>query len=158
MLVCGTVVLIGAVSGHIKVLNPVSAAYSAETQAALSSPSSLFTYVSTSSQLQEKIAEAKEAHKPVMIEFFATWCPYCKALDRNVLSDAEVRKSMKAFATLRVDISVNSQELSDMMDEYHVYGVPTLIFFDKDGSLYNADNLSDGITKSGLLTTLRKLS
>tara|TARA_R110000868_G_scaffold15698_27_gene71692 strand:- start:204 stop:707 length:504 start_codon:yes stop_codon:yes gene_type:complete len=122
------------------------------------SPSSLFTYVTTQAALDEKLAEAKRQKKPVMIEFFATWCPYCKKVDQNVLSDAAIQASMKDFTTIRVDISEQSFELAQMMETYRVYGVPMLVFFDKEGRPFNASDLNEGITKRRLQSTLDKLA
>lgn len=144
--------LIGAVISQVPVLNPISVAY------AVSSPASLFTTVSSSSALNEKLAAAKQAGKPAMIEFFATWCPYCKALDRDVLSDAAVQESMKPFTAIRVDISVNSQDLSNLMEKYRIYGVPAVVFYNKSGKEYKTHDFEQGITKKDLIAVLNKLS
>lgn len=120
--------------------------------------SSLFTYVNSLSKLKARVASAASQQKPVMIEFFATWCPYCKKLDRDVLSSNEVRQSMRRFVTLRVDVSDESPEINRMMDAYNVVGVPTLIFYDKNGNLYDASSLNDGVSRDNLLEILNQLS
>lgn len=122
------------------------------------SPASLFTYVDTLPQLQQKLRTAKSEHRPVMIEFFASWCPVCKGVDREILSDDTVQNSMRGFKAIRVDVSETNPDLMRLMQEYQVYSVPTMVFYDKNGNLFQADELSDGISKDSLLSTLKQLS
>lgn len=142
----------------VVVIYTMSLMFTSALASAQSPPSSLFTYVSSLSKLKTKIAEAATEHKPVMIEFFATWCPYCQRLDRDVLSSSEVRQAMKHFVTLRVDASDETPENSRMLDAFNVVGFPTLIFYDKKGNLFDASSLNDGISSENLLSVLNQLS
>ena len=92
-----------------------------------------------------------------MVEFFATWCPHCQRVDQEVLTDKKIRSSMKKFVTLRVDVSERNPQLAVIMEKYHVMGVPTMLFFDKNGKRYDADSLEQGITQDGLQQVLNKL-
>ena len=160
-LIYGVFLLAGAASGNEDILNPLRPAYSAGIEASAEAPrppSSLFTYVDTLPKLKQKLAAAQQAHKPVMIEFFATWCPYCKGVDKEVLSDQTIRKSMKAFVTLRVDVSERNPALARMMEEYNVMGVPTMVFLDKNGKMHDSSELNMEITRSKLQGVLDKLA
>lgn len=124
----------------------------------LPSSASLFTYVTTPAALQEKLQQAKSMHQPVMIEFFATWCSDCKKVDDEVLSVTDIRNSMKNFSAVRVDVSEPNAAIKQLMKEYGVIGVPTMIFYDKKGDLSSANHLDGSITKDNLQSVLRKLS
>ena len=161
MLTYGVLMLAGAASGSDDVFAPLHLTMpeaAAQEAPAKRSPSSLFTYVDTLPALQRKIAAAKEMQKPVMIEFFATWCPFCKKVDTEVLSNDNIRNKMKAFATIRVDISERNPELAKIMEQYQVLGVPTMIFIDKHGNQVNADSVNQEITVESLQPMLDKLS
>ena len=159
VLAYGLLLLTGAASGHDNPFNPLQAAYAINSaNDTPRPPSSLFTYVQTQSAFKAKLAAAKAEQKPVMVEFFATWCPFCKEVDKNVLSDVDIRKQMTSFVTLRVDVSERNPELASMMEEYHVYGVPTMLFFDKSGKAYPAEGMRDGITINNLSTVLKELA
>jgi len=160
-LVYGVLLLVGAASGHEDLLSPLASLNGIVTTAEANTvrpPSALFTYVDTLPKVKVKLAAAKTQHKPVMMEFFATWCPFCKQVDREVLSDSEIRKSMKSFITIRVDISERNPELAKIMEEFNVFGVPTMVFFDKNGNLVDANNLNEGINKENLQSMLTNLA
>ncbi len=159
-LVYGITLFIGAASGHDSFLNPLATSNNTAVAAADAPrpPSSLFTYIQTMPELQQKILDSKKDHKPVMLEFFATWCPDCKKVDTDVLSSTEVRQDMKAFTRIRVDLSERNPELATIMKKYNVLGVPTMVFFDKEGNQLNTDKLNNEITKDGLLSTLQQLA
>ncbi len=160
MLVYGVFMLAGAARGGDDFFAPLSMNAAVSNQALTSSirpASSLFTYVDTLPKLQQKLTAAAQAGKPVMIEFFATWCPVCKRVDAEVLSDKQIRASMKAFTTIRVDLSERNPELAKIMETYHVLGVPTLVFFDKQGKQVQSDE-SQEITVSYLQSVLTSLS
>lgn len=160
-LVYGVLLFAGAASGHENFESPLAVQsnnMSDNTTSSSRPTSTLFTYIDTLSALKNKLAQAKQQHKPVMMEFFAAWCSSCKEVDREILSDTSIRSSMKSFVTIRVDVSERNAELSRMMAAYNVVGVPTMLFFDKNGQLYDASNLNDGITKDNLQTILNKLA
>lgn len=160
VLMYGVFILAGAARGNDDLFAPLSATASvnvAQSANVKRPASSLFTYIDTLPKLQQKIAAATQLGKPVMIEFFATWCPVCKHVDADVLSNEQIRASMKSFVTIRVDLSERSPELARIMESYQVLGVPTLVFFDKQGKQVKLDE-SREITTSYLQSILTSLA
>ena len=73
-----------------------------------------------------KFQELINGNKPVLIDFFATWCGPCKMLS-PVLK--EVKDSLgERISILKIDVDKNQQIAS----KYQVRGVPTMILF-QDG-------------------------
>ena len=63
--------------------------------------------------------------KPVLVDFFATWCGPCKML-APVLE--EVKKNMgDRLTVIKVDVDKNQQLMSN--PKFQVRGVPTLMLF-----------------------------
>ncbi len=81
-------------------------------------------------------AEAKQAaateHKVVMIDFYTTWCGWCKVLDKNTYTDAAVTKLTDSkFVCVKID--AEKGEGIELSKKYQVSGYPTIVFFDEGG-------------------------
>ena len=78
-----------------------------------------------------------KSEKPVLIDFFATWCGPCKML-APVLK--EVKDSLgERITILKIDVDKNQ----DLSSKYQVRGVPTMILFQNGKQLWR---------QSGVLT------
>jgi len=157
-LIYGSVLLMGAASGNEDITHPLKSSTSQQAHNTAAPVNSLFSLIKNHDDMQQKLNLAKSEHKPVLVEFYASWCPACRALDKNVFADASIQQRMKEFAVYRVDITEKNDDLMQLLVEYNVYGTPTLIFFDRDGKEFNADSLDDGITKTSLMKVLDQLA
>jgi len=109
-----------------------------------------FTYTTyTANELQTALLQAKTLQKPVMMEFYATWCGYCRMLDAKVLSLASIQQYLRKMVTIRMDVSDQTGEQQDLMEQYKAPGTPTLVFFNKEGNLdtviYNSERVEDDL-------------
>lgn len=62
----------------------------------------------------------QETGKNAAIYFFASWCPYCKKFDQNVLNSPEVSKHL--FGSIRVRVDVDKEP--DLASAYEVRAIP----------------------------------
>ena len=67
-------------------------------------------------------AEVLEADKPVLVDFWATWCPPCRVMSPILDDLAGARDDIKIVS---VDVD-NEQELAV---QYGVLGMPTFMLF-----------------------------
>lgn len=80
---------------------------------------------------ERAMAQAKKSGKPVFVDFFATWCGPCKALDAKVFPDARVVKAARSYIMVKVD----ADKRPDIIKKYNVQGYPSLGFFSPSGKL-----------------------
>jgi thiol:disulfide interchange protein DsbD len=88
-----------------------------------------FKYVKNLKELQMIVAHSK---KPVMVDFWATWCVSCKELDNITFKDEDVKKELNNYLLIKVDVTKNSDEDKEIMKHFNLFGPPALIFY-KDG-------------------------
>lgn len=81
----------------------------------------------TSSDWQDKVLNAD---KPVLVDFFATWCGPCKAV-APVVDEIATEEAGRADV-YKIDIDQNP----DIASQYGVMSIPTFIVF-KDGQPVN---------------------
>lgn len=86
--------------------------------------------------LDAALASAKELRKPVMIDFMATWCPPCHAMEDSTFSASEVVRKSSAFVTVRIDVD-EQREIAVAYNgnarKYGGVGIPNILFLDADG-------------------------
>ena len=73
--------------------------------------------------------------QPMIIDFTAQWCAVCKALETNTFSNIDVQVEFKNFVLLQVDATTETEDVARWIAEFEVLGLPTLLFYNKDGVL-----------------------
>jgi len=95
---------------------------------------------------EEEVLNAKE---PVLVDFYATWCPPCKMLSPILEELAEEFKDKIKFVKVDVD------EEYSLAERYGIRGVPTLMLF-KDGIV--KDVVVGLIPKGALKTRVKQIA
>jgi thioredoxin 1 len=71
-----------------------------------------------------------QTNRPVLLDFWASWCGPCSTMDVEVFSQERVATAMRKIVPVRVDIDRHE----DVARTYRVNGTPTLIVTDGHGN------------------------
>lgn len=90
-----------------------------------------FKKVKSEAELQQALSENNKSL--VMLDLYADWCVACKEFEKETFSDPSVQKAFGDMLLLQVDMTKNSEENRALMTKYKVLGLPTILFFNRDG-------------------------
>lgn len=156
ILIYGALFLIGVAGGSKDTLKPLSGIIGNSHQASAEAHSS-FTRVKTIEDLNRELAAAKSAGKPVMLDFYADWCAYCKTMEKKVFPDPQVVAALENVVTLQADITVQDDADKALASHLKMTAPPALYFWDKNGEALSASTLTGSVTAQELATHLNTL-
>lgn len=94
------------------------------------------------------IAEVLASGKPVVIDFWATWCGPCRVLGPTVEEIAE------EYADKAIVAKCNVDDCEDISMKYGIRNIPTLVFI-KNGEV--VDRTVGVVSKQDIVSRIEKL-
>jgi len=81
--------------------------------------------------LEIAIEDAASKKKPLVVEFYATWCKPCRHFEEKILPDPRVQDALQGMEFVRYDIDGTTGR--NAYDRCGAKGVPTVVGIDRDG-------------------------
>jgi thiol:disulfide interchange protein DsbD len=103
------------------------------------------------------LAEARAAHRPVMIDFFAEWCAACKELDRETYPSPEVVAAGARFVRIKADGTNATDPMDALYQRFGVNGLPTVAFVSSDGTILDNPRVLGFLDPSKFAEEMRKV-
>lgn len=75
--------------------------------------------------------EARQAQKPLFIEFSAGWCPPCQEMARTTWSDKSVAEALRKMVPVQIDCDSHP----DLVHEYAIGPIPAYLVVAPDGKV-----------------------
>ena len=80
------------------------------------------------SNLDQGLAAAERERKPVLIDFWATWCKNCLTMDKTTLADSEVGAALAGYVKIKFQAeSPDEPPAVDVMRRFNAIGLPTYV-------------------------------
>ena len=92
-----------------------------------------FTRIANVAELEEQLALAKQAGKPVMLDFYADWCVACKEFEKYTFHSPKVEHKLRDFVLLQADVTKNQVQDIELLKRMSVLGLPTIEFWNSKG-------------------------
>ena len=115
-----------------------------------------FKKVKSEAELQQALAENNKSL--VMLDLYADWCVACKEFEKETFSDPSVQKVFGDMLLLQVDMTKNSEENRALMTKYKVLGLPTILFFNRDGKEIKGSRVNGFMPPVEFLQWIEKIS
>ncbi len=158
LLVYGALFLVGVAAGGRDNLQPLRGILPAGGAAAGSETAHVtFRRIRTLEELEREVAAAAAAGRPVMLDFYADWCVYCKTLEKNVFPDPAVRARLERFVLLQADVTDQNEADKALQRRFEVPAPPAMIFWNSRGEELRAMRLMGNVTARELAEHLEKI-
>ena len=115
-----------------------------------------FKKVKSEAELQQALSENNKSL--VMLDLYADWCVACKEFEKETFSDPSVQKAFGDMLLLQVDMTKNSEENRALMAKYKVLGLPTILFFNRDGKEIEGSRVNGFMPPVEFLQWIEKIS
>ena len=115
-----------------------------------------FKKVKSEAELQQALAENNKSL--VMLDLYADWCVACKEFEKETFSDPSVQKAFGDMLLLQVDMTKNSEENRALMTKYKVLGLPTILFFNREGKEIEGSRVNGFMPPVEFLQWIQKIS
>ncbi len=96
-------------------------------------------YSTWTTSYESALAESRRTGKPVLIDFSAEWCGYCRALEEQVLAEHERGRAVELAVVPLVimdrtrEEGSNPPQVEELRQRYQVDAFPTLVVFSPAG-------------------------
>jgi thiol:disulfide interchange protein DsbD len=103
------------------------------------------------------LAEATGSAKPVLIDFWASWCGACNELDEKTYPDPRVITESWRFVMVKIDATDQDDSDLALSAKYGVRGLPTVVFVDSKGNVLPAPRFTGWVDADAMLAAMRSV-
>ncbi|HBS42743.1 MAG TPA: thiol:disulfide interchange protein [Oceanospirillales bacterium] len=147
LFIYGVIAIAGAVKGHTDPFNPLG-------DNATAGHESPFYQTDSVAEVMDLI---RTAQQPVMLDLYADWCISCRVMEKEIFATEEAQQALSGYHWVQLDLTDNTQEQRDFLQQQAVFGPPTVLFFTPgseaaSGRIVGEREREDFLREAGQLT------
>lgn len=105
----------------------------------------------------EKLTQAVQAGKPVVMDFYADWCIPCHELDQFTYTDPTVIEKLDGFVRMKVDLTnPTDPAIEALTEKFEIVGVPTILFLNEKGEEVKGTRITGFVPAKEFMEILEK--
>ena len=129
LMLYASLLIIGASSGNADYLQPLKGQALSASSANTAPQHVAFEKIKSISDLEKKLASAQQQNQPVMLDFYADWCTYCKSMENTTFKSAKVLASLENFIVLQADVTAMDEKDTELLKSFQIPAPPAILFF-----------------------------
>lgn len=145
--------LFGALAGGEDPLRPLQPFSGTATNA---QDADWFVTLDDPAQLDQALRNAAQQQQPAIIDVYADWCISCKVMEREILSQPDVREALSGYARIKLDLTDNTRAQRAWLTSQQLFGPPAYLLFNSSGEELSALRIQGEVDKDHFMRTMQQ--